>query len=107
MARFPAGCEPRSPPCGFCSRAGKADPAAPPAAAVRFEDQAGYDATSWPGVPLVHPAALAAAEPTGITLSAVLVGLGCAIGSGALAFAALLTGAACPCCATVTNPAPG
>ena len=38
---------------------------------------------------LVHPAALAAAEPTGITLSAVLVGLGGAIGSGALAFAAL------------------
>ena len=49
----------------------------------------GYNATVLAGAHLLHPAALAAAEPTGITLSAVLVGLGCAIGSGALAFAAL------------------
>ena len=59
------------------------------AAAVRFEDQAGHNATVLAGAHIVRPAALAAAEPTGITLSAVLVGLGGATGSGALAFAAL------------------
>jgi multicomponent Na+:H+ antiporter subunit D len=59
------------------------------AAAVRFEDQAGYNATVLAGAHIAHPVALAAAEPTSITLSAVLVGLGCAIGSGALAFLAL------------------
>jgi multicomponent Na+:H+ antiporter subunit D len=59
------------------------------AAAVRFEDQRGYNATVLAGAHIVHPAALAAAEPTGITLSAVLVGLGGAIGSGVLAFTAL------------------
>ena len=59
------------------------------AAAVRFEDQAGYNATVLAGAHIAHPAALAAAEPTGLTLSAVLTGLGCVIGSAILAGLAL------------------
>ena len=59
------------------------------AAAVRFEDQAGYNATVLAGAHIAHPAALAAAEPTGLTLSAVLTGLGCVTGSAILACLAL------------------
>jgi NADH:ubiquinone oxidoreductase subunit 5 (subunit L)/multisubunit Na+/H+ antiporter MnhA subunit len=50
-------------------------------AAIRFEDQAGYNATVLAGAHVAHPVALAAAEPTGITLSAVLTGLGSMIGA--------------------------
>jgi multicomponent Na+:H+ antiporter subunit D len=42
------------------------------AAAIRFEDQAGYNATVLAGAHIIHPVALAATEPTGITLSDVL-----------------------------------
>jgi multicomponent Na+:H+ antiporter subunit D len=59
------------------------------AAAVRFEDQAGYNATVLAGAHIAHPAAYAAAEPAGVTLSAVLAGLGSAIGSVLLAGLAL------------------
>jgi len=59
------------------------------AAAVRFEDQAGYNATVLAGAHITHPVALAATEPAGITLSAVLAGLGSAIGALVLALAAL------------------
>ena len=42
------------------------------AAAVRFQDQAGYNATVLAGAHIAHPAAPAAAESTGLTVSAVL-----------------------------------
>jgi multicomponent Na+:H+ antiporter subunit D len=59
------------------------------AAAIRFEDQAGYNATVLAGAHIAHPAALAAAGPVGITLSDVLAGLGSTIGALVLAFLAL------------------
>ena len=59
------------------------------AAAVRFQDQTGYNATVLAGAHITHPVALAAAEPTGVTLSAVLAGVGSAIGALVLAFLAL------------------
>jgi multicomponent Na+:H+ antiporter subunit D len=58
-------------------------------AATRFEDQAGYNATVLAGAHIAHPVALAAAEPVGITVSAVLAGLGSAIGAMILACLAL------------------
>jgi multicomponent Na+:H+ antiporter subunit D len=58
-------------------------------AAVRFQDQAGYNATVLAGAHIAHPVALAAAEPTGITLSAAAAGAGSAIGALVLAFLAL------------------
>ncbi len=59
------------------------------AAAVRFQDQAGYNATVLSGAHIAHPVALAAAEPAAITLSAVLTGVGSTIGALVLAFLAL------------------
>jgi hypothetical protein len=59
------------------------------AAAVRFEDQAGYNATVLAGAHIVHPVALAAAEPTAITVSDVATGAGSAAGAMILAFLAL------------------
>ncbi len=59
------------------------------AAAIRFEDQAGYNATVLAGAHIAHPVAVAAAEPTGITLSDVLTGTGSVIGALILAFLAL------------------
>jgi len=59
------------------------------AAAVRFEDQAGYNATVLAGAHIARPVALAPAEPAGVTLSAVLTGLGSVIGALVLAFLAL------------------
>ena len=58
-------------------------------AATRFEDQAGYSATVLAGARIAYPAALAPAEPTGITLSAVLTGVGSTIGAVILALLAL------------------
>jgi hypothetical protein len=54
-------------------------------AAIRFQDQAGYNATVLAGAHITHPIALAAAEPAGVTLSAVLTGIGSAAGSVVLA----------------------
>jgi multicomponent Na+:H+ antiporter subunit D len=59
------------------------------AAAVRFEDQAAYNATVLAGAHISRPVALFAAEPAGFTLSSVLVGLGTVIGSAVLAYLAL------------------
>jgi multicomponent Na+:H+ antiporter subunit D len=59
------------------------------AAAVRFEDQAGYNATVLAGAHIVHPVAIAAGEPTGITVSDVATGAGSAAGALILAFLAL------------------
>jgi len=59
------------------------------AAAIRFEDQAGYSATVLAGARIAHPVAIAAAEPAGITISDVLTGTGSTIGALILAFLAL------------------
>jgi len=59
------------------------------AAAVRFEDQPGYNATVLAGARVAHPVALAAAESTSITLSDVLTGTGSTAGALFLAFLAL------------------
>ena len=59
------------------------------AAAIRFQDQAGYNATVLAGVHVAHPAAPAAAESTEITLSDVMTGTGTVIGALVLAFLAL------------------
>jgi len=59
------------------------------AAAIRFEDQAGYIATVLGGAHVVHPVAPAAAESTGITVSDVLTSTGTTIGALVLAFLAL------------------
>jgi multicomponent Na+:H+ antiporter subunit D len=70
---------------GFITRLGPAVQAA----AIRFEDQAGYNATVLAGAHIAHPVALAAAEPTGITAADVLAGTGSALGAVILALAAL------------------
>jgi multicomponent Na+:H+ antiporter subunit D len=59
------------------------------AAAIRFEDQAGYNATVLTGAHIAHPVALAAAESTAVTVSDVLTGLGSTTGALLLAFLAL------------------
>ena len=59
------------------------------AAAIRFEDQAAYNATVLAGAHIARPVALMAAESTGITVSDVLTGTGSTIGALVLAFLAL------------------
>jgi multicomponent Na+:H+ antiporter subunit D len=59
------------------------------AAAIRFEDQPGYNATVLAGAHIAHPVAIAAAESTGITTASVLAGAGSAVGALILAFLAL------------------
>jgi multicomponent Na+:H+ antiporter subunit D len=59
------------------------------AAAVRFQDQAGYNATVLAGAHILHPVAIATAEPAEISLSDVLTGVGSVIGALVLAFLAL------------------
>ncbi len=59
------------------------------AAAIRFEDQAGYNATVLAGAHITHPVAIAAAESAGITVADVLTGTGSAVGALILAFLAL------------------
>jgi multicomponent Na+:H+ antiporter subunit D len=59
------------------------------APAIRFEDQPGYNATVLAGAHITHPAAIAAAESTGITVVDVLTGTGSAVGALILAFVAL------------------
>jgi multicomponent Na+:H+ antiporter subunit D len=58
-------------------------------AAIRFEDQAGYNATVLAGAHIAHPVAPAAAESTSITLSDVMTGTGSVVGALVLAFLAL------------------
>jgi hypothetical protein len=57
--------------------------------AIRFEDQAGYNATVLAGAHIAHPVALAAAEPTRIAVFGVLAGVGSTIGAVILALLAL------------------
>ena len=59
------------------------------AAAVRFEDQAGYNATVLHGARLTHPVALFAAGSTSVTVADVLTGLGSVAGALILAGLAL------------------
>ena len=59
------------------------------AAAVRFEDQAGYNATVLSGAHVTHPVALSAAGPTSVTAAGVLTGLGSVAGALILAGLAL------------------
>jgi hypothetical protein len=59
------------------------------AAAIRFEDQAAYNATALAGAHIAHPVAIAAPESTDITLSSVMTGIGSAIGALVLAYLAL------------------
>ena len=59
------------------------------AAAVRFEDQAGYNATVLDGARLTHPMALFAAGPTSVTVTDVLTGLGSVSGALIMAWLAL------------------
>ncbi len=58
-------------------------------AAVRFQDQAGYEATVPSGAQLAHPVALYKPEPAVVTLSSPLTAVGSATGSVLLAGAAL------------------
>ncbi|MGH9103220.1 MAG: complex I subunit 5 family protein [Acidimicrobiales bacterium] len=60
------------------------------AAAVRFEDQGAYNATVLFGAHVAHPAAIAATEDSGVTVSDVATGTGSAAGALALAAVALL-----------------
>jgi multicomponent Na+:H+ antiporter subunit D len=59
------------------------------AATVRFEDQAGYNATVLNGAHITHPVALFAAGPAIVTLTGVLAGVGSVIGALILAGLAL------------------
>jgi len=59
------------------------------AAAVRFTDQGGYNATVLHGVQLIAPAGLYAAEPAGATLTSVLAGAGSAGGALVIAWISL------------------
>jgi multicomponent Na+:H+ antiporter subunit D len=51
------------------------------AAAIRFEDQAAYNATALTGAHIAHPAALYAAEPAGITAADLISGCGSVAGA--------------------------
>ena len=59
------------------------------AAAVRFEDQAAYNAAVLTGAHITHPVAIYAAEPTGVTLEGLLAGVGSVAGALILAWLAL------------------
>jgi len=59
------------------------------AAAVRFTDQAAYNATVLHGAVVAHPAGLHAAEPTGVTSSALLASAGSVAGALAVALLGL------------------
>jgi multicomponent Na+:H+ antiporter subunit D len=59
------------------------------AGAVRFEDQAAYNATVLSGARVAHPVAIAPAGGTGITVADVATGGGSALGALVLAFLAL------------------
>jgi multicomponent Na+:H+ antiporter subunit D len=59
------------------------------AGAVRFEDQAAYNATVLSGRHVAHPAAIAPAGSTAVTVTDVATGAGSALGALALAFLAL------------------
>ena len=58
-------------------------------AAVRFQDEPGYNATVLRGLHIAHPVATTPPEPTGVTLSSLLTGFGSVALSIALALVAL------------------
>jgi multicomponent Na+:H+ antiporter subunit D len=58
-------------------------------AAVRFQDQSGYQSSVLTGQQILHPVALLATESTAVTLTDVLTGLGTAVASIGVAFLAL------------------
>ena len=59
------------------------------AAAARFQDQPAYDATVLHGARVAHVTAPYAAEPAGVTVTDLVIGLGTAAGAVFLAFLAL------------------
>ena len=59
------------------------------AAAVRFEDQAAYNAAVLAGAHIAHPVAVYAAEPAGVTLEGLLASAGSVAGALILAWLAL------------------
>jgi hypothetical protein len=59
------------------------------AAAVRFQDEAGYNATVLSGVRVAHPVALYAAQAASVTLGGVLIATGSVLGSLVLGVFAL------------------
>jgi multicomponent Na+:H+ antiporter subunit D len=59
------------------------------AAAVRFEDQAAYNAAVLANTYVIHPVAVYAAEPAGVTLAGLLAGAGSVAGALILAWLAL------------------
>jgi len=59
------------------------------AAAMRFQDQAAYNATVLSGAHVAHPSALFPPEPTGVTAVDLATGLGSVAGALLLAFLAL------------------
>jgi multicomponent Na+:H+ antiporter subunit D len=59
------------------------------AAAVRFQDQRAYNATVLHGARVAHVTAPYAAEPAGVTMTDLIIGLGTAAGAVFLAFLAL------------------
>jgi len=63
--------------------------AAVQAAAVRFQDQAAYNATVLSGAHVAHPAAIFPPEPTAITTEDLVTGLSSVAGALLLAFLAL------------------
>jgi multicomponent Na+:H+ antiporter subunit D len=63
--------------------------AAVEAGAIRFQDQAAYNATVLSGAHVARPVAIAPAQSTGITMTAVATGVGSTAGALVLAFLAL------------------
>jgi len=59
------------------------------AAAVRFQDQAGYNATVLSGARVAHPAGIFPAEGTGVSVADVVTGVSSTAGALVLAFLAL------------------
>ena len=59
------------------------------AGALRFQDQAGYNATVLSGAHVTHPEGIYPAESTSVTATAILTGAGSAAGALILAFLAL------------------
>ena len=58
-------------------------------AAVRFQDETGYNATVLAGMRMVHPTAVFAAQSTGVTMASVLTAFASVAGSVVLAYLAL------------------
>jgi multicomponent Na+:H+ antiporter subunit D len=63
--------------------------AAVEAGAIRFQDQVAYNATVLSGAHVARPVAIAPAQSTGITMTAVATGVGSTAGALVLAFLAL------------------